>query len=125
MRSTRSKSPVTMVVWSRRWPARSGGHTRASGRLRTDVVAVERAVDLLERSDQLLAAGRKTPGVDPAAPLIVLEANQFLEQLLAAGDQALPLADPRRRIVAARRKPDAGNRHDRGQRERDASRRAV
>src|SRR6478752_5065666 len=78
--STRSKSKVT---------GGSGGDTRAAGRLRTRIVVFERAVNVLERLKQFLTTCRVPQSVDLAAPMVVFQPHQILEQLLASGDQAL------------------------------------
>src|SRR5215467_10090976 len=94
--------------------ARSGRQTRTAGRLRARLVAVERAVDLLQRRQELFAPGGKSTTVDPPTPLVVLQPNQLLKQLLAPGNQPLPFVDLRRRIGASCRCPDARKPNDCG-----------
>src|SRR5439155_807735 len=90
------------------------------------VVTVEHAVDLLERGDELLAPRRVPPIVDLPLAMVVLDADQLVEQLVAPGDQLLPLAGPGYLIARRPRAgPNARERDERRERERDGPRRGA
>src|SRR6185503_13367740 len=71
---TESKSTVARTT--------SAGSGRG-GRLGREIVAVEGAVDLLERHDHFLAARRVAAIVDAAAAPLLLEPDQLVEQLVS------------------------------------------
>jgi hypothetical protein len=90
------------------------------------VVAVERAVNLLERREDLLAARQMALLVAAAAAAIALEAHEIAEQPIAPRDQPLPLGGTSGRITArTSRHPDADRDDDAGQRQRDDARRPA
>src|SRR5262249_15490099 len=119
MRLTASKSAVTSV-------GRSGGQTAAVCGLGARVVAVERAVDLLERGEDLFAARQIAPLVAAPTTPIALEAHEIVEQPIAPRDQSLPLGGASGCITArASGHPDADRDDDAGQRQRDDARRPA
>src|SRR6266446_9299653 len=65
----------------------SRGEAGATERLGARVVAVERAVNVFEGGDELLATGHVALLFDASRPVVQLQADQFIEQPGAAGDQ--------------------------------------
>src|SRR6185369_16097789 len=89
-------------------------------------VVVERAVNLLERGEDLLAARQIAPLVTAAAAAIALEAHEIAEQPIAARDQPLPLGGASGWITArTSRHPDADRDDEASQRQRDDARRPA
>ena len=90
------------------------------------VAAVERAVDLLQRGDELLAPVGVPPLVGASGAVVVLQADEIGEQLLATGDQSFPLR--RARVLVAGGtpgRPDADAGDAQGERQRDRARRLA
>src|SRR4029453_8368658 len=85
---------------------------------RVHVVAVQGAVDVFQRCDQLLASSLVSSLIDAIRSSIVFESNELGEQLVPPHDEALALRRPRIAARSAVRQPYPAKDDETGERQR-------
>src|SRR5262249_20343172 len=104
----------------------SPGSRGDARRLGSGIVAVERAVDSLQRGHDLFATNRLLHAIPAMVPGVELESHELGEELVALRDEPLAFGDSRRLVFwALRGKPGAQNDDSERKRQSGPTRRAA